>query len=156
MERINPYWDHRSEVTIRGGVLEVRKNPGWLVDRELVEMNEDRAKPLIAGRVIPANPFVFHARFFWKYQIPFRIFNPHIDAGWSQPEMVNTTQLQTSIRAKLGRVVLAILRRFLSQNARNHSINLLDLLQCPACHSSELRREQDVLSVMVAAKSTRS
>lgn len=25
MERINPYWDHRSEVTVRNGVLEVRK-----------------------------------------------------------------------------------------------------------------------------------
>jgi SAM-dependent methyltransferase len=138
MERINPYWDHRSEVTVRDGILEVRKKPAWLVDSELVDLYEDRAKPLIAGDVIPSNPFVFHTRFFWKEQIPFRIVNPEVDSSWNQPEMAHTTQIHNSLRAKFGRFVLANVRRLLSQNSRNRSIDLFNLLQCPSCHSSSL------------------
>lgn len=143
MERINPYWDHRSEVTVRGGVLEVRKKSAWLVDPELVDLYEDRAKPLIAGDVIPSNPFVFHTRFFWKDQIPFRIVNPEVDSGWTQPEMAHTTQMHSSLRAKCGRHVLATVRRLLSQNARNRSINLADLLQCPRCFLPSPSRVDD-------------
>lgn len=142
MERINPYWDHRSEVTVRDGVLKIRKKGDWLVDRELVELYEDRAKPLIAGKVIPSDPFIFHTRFFWKDQIPFRVLNPEVNSGWTQPEMMHTTQMHMSLRAKLGRFILSNVRRFLSQNVRNQSIELEGLLQCPACSSTELKRQE--------------
>lgn len=145
MERVNPYWDHRSEVTVRGGVLEIRKKQGWLVDPVLVDLYEDRAKPLIAGDVIPSNPFVFHTRFFWKDQIPFRIVNPEVDSSWKEPEMAHTTQIHNSLRAKFGRFVLATTRSLLSQNARNRSINLMNMLQCPGCDSSQLTRTADEL-----------
>ena len=36
MERINPYWDHRSKVTVRDGVLEIRKKPSWCPNLGLV------------------------------------------------------------------------------------------------------------------------
>lgn len=139
MERINPYWDHRSEVTVRNGVLEVRKKPSWRPDEELVELYEERAKSLIAGAVIPSNPFVFHTRFFWTDQIPYRILNPEVDASWSPPEMSHTTQLQQSLRARLGRLGLATARVLLSQKKRNAQLQLSELLQCPACKSTELK-----------------
>jgi len=139
MERINPYWDHRSEVTVRHGVLEVRKKPSWRPDEELVELYEERAKSLIAGAVIPSNPFVFHTRFFWTDQIPYRILNPEVDASWSPPEMSHTTQLQQSLRARLGRLGLATARVLLSQKKRNAQLQLSELLQCPACKSTELK-----------------
>ncbi len=138
MERINPYWDHRSEVTVRNGVLEVRKKPAWRFDRELVELYDERAKGLIAGSVIPSNPFTFHTRFYWTDQIPYRIVNPEVDASWSPPEMSHTTQLQMSLRAKLGRWGLAMARALLSQRQRNSRVQLAGLLQCPSCHSTEL------------------
>ena len=138
MERINPYWDHRSEVTVRQGVLEVRKKTAWIPDRELVEMYEERAKPWIAGTTIPSHPFSFHTRFYWKNQIPFRIINPEDDANWATPKMNQTTQMQMSLRAKLGRLGLATARTLLSQKRRNRQIQLAALLQCPACNLSDL------------------
>lgn len=139
MERINPYWDHRSEVTVRQGVLEVRKKAAWIPDPELVEMYEEHAKALIAGSTIPAHPFSFHTRFYWKNHIPFRIINPEDDANWATPEINQTTQIQMSLRAKLGRLGLAIARKLLSQKRRNRQIQLAALLQCPACNSSDLK-----------------
>lgn len=143
MERINPYWDHRSEVTVRNGVLEVRKKPSWLPDCGLVELYEERAKRLIAGAVIPSNPFVFHTRFYWSDQIPFRVVNPEVDAAWSPPDLEHVSNVQTSLKAKLGRLGLALARRTLSQTRRNRRINLETLLRCPRCYSSKLTRGTD-------------
>lgn len=42
MERINPYKDHRLEVTVREQRLIIRKKPEWVYDPELVELYEDR------------------------------------------------------------------------------------------------------------------
>lgn len=145
MERINPYWDHRSEVTVRNGVLEVRKKPAWLVDQGLVDMYEDRAKSLIAGKVIPSNPFIFHTRFYWKDQIPFRIVNPEVDSSWAPPDFKHTTQLQSTVRAKLGRMGLTLVRALFSQKKRNQSIRLNDLLQCPACNSKNLNFGENLI-----------
>jgi SAM-dependent methyltransferase len=145
MERINPYWDHRSEVTVRNGVLEVRKKPAWLHDPGLVELYEERAKNLIAGSVIPSNPFTFHTRLYWTDQIPYRIVNPEVDANWTPPEMKLTTQVQMSLRAKLGRLGLATARALLSQKQRNSQIQLADLLQCPTCKSMELKFSDSVV-----------
>jgi len=145
MERINPYWDHRSEVTVRDGVLEVRKKPSWRPDPELVELYEAEAKDLIACSVIPSNPFIFHTRFYWTDQIPYRIVNPEVDASWSPPVMGHTTQIQVSLRAKWGRQGLALARSLLSQKKRNSQLQLQGLLQCPACKSMELMfRERSI------------
>ena len=146
MERINPYWDHRSEVTVRNGVLEVRKKSSWLPDPELVELYEERAKTVIAGAVIPSNPFTFHTRFYWSNEIPFRVVNPEVDASWSPPELEQTTHMQTSLRAKLGRLGLRVARNILSQTRRNRQISLETLLQCPCCHSPQLKRGENSLA----------
>ena len=142
MERINPYWDHRSEVTVRDGELLVRKKSAWQLDSELVELYEERAKNLIASSVIPSNPFTFHTRFYWTDHIPFRIVNPEVDASWEPPTVTQTTQIQMSLRAKIGRLGLAMARKLFSQRQRNKKIQLDKLLQCPTCKSTELRFSQ--------------
>jgi SAM-dependent methyltransferase len=152
MERINPYWDHRSEVTVRDGVLEVRKKSSWCPDSELVDLYEERAKGLIAGSVIPSNPFTFHTRFYWIDQIPFRVVNPEVNANWAPPKMKHTTQLQSSLRAKLGRLGLSIARRLLSQRKRNRKIKLVEILQCPACKSTKLKLNDSVVSCVGCGK----
>lgn len=138
MERINPYWDHRSEVTVRDGMLVVRKKPSWRLDPELVELYEYQAKDLIAASVIPSNPFIFHTRFYWSDKIPFRILNPEVDAEWEPPVTKKTTQIQMLWRARLGRLGLTMARLLLSQKQRNSQLQLQDLLQCPACKSTQL------------------
>lgn len=146
MERINPYWDHRSEVTIRNGCLRIKKKAGWMADPEVVELYEARAKPYIAGKVIPSNPFLFHTRFYWKDSISFEILNPDVSSDWPAPDIRSTTKVGMSLRARLGRLGLAVARALFSQTKRNKSINLLDLLQCPICRSTRLRASHDKVS----------
>ena len=138
MERVNPYWDHRSEVTVRNDILEIRKKSVWKIDPNLVELYESRAKDLIAGAVIPNSPFTFHTRFYWTGKIPYRIINPEVDASWPSPEIPSTTRLPLSLRARLGRWVLTIARALLSQRQRNKQLQLVALLQCPFCRSTSL------------------
>ena len=146
MERINPYWDHRSEITVRNGVLEVRKKKEWKIDDELVEMYEDRVKKIIAGQVISSEPFIFHTRFFWQEKIHYHIVNPETDSSWPAPHIDNTTHLQSSVRAKLGRTGLAAARLMLSQKQRNQSIKLNELLQCPNCSSLNLIWNEQIIN----------
>lgn len=152
MERINPYWDHRSEVRVHGGVLEIRKKPSWKPDSELVELYEQRSKGLIAGSVIPSNPFVFHTRFYWKDHIPYRILNPEVDANWTPPLMEQTTQLHRSLRAKFGRLVLATARSLFSQKKRNRRLQLAKYLRCPSCKSNELKLIDSSLACLGCGK----
>lgn len=138
MERINPYWDHRSEVTVRNGILCIRKKSAWNIDPQLVELYEDRSKKIIAEKVIPSNPFEFHTRFFWKNSISYKIINPEVSSTWTPPGFENTTAISTSLRARLARLVLRGVRAIFSQNARNKELDLHQLLICPKCSSSDL------------------
>jgi len=54
--------------------------------------------------------------------------------------MKQTTKLQTSSRAKFGRLGLTLARAaWLSQNKRNRQLQLDSLLQCLDCKSIELK-----------------
>jgi SAM-dependent methyltransferase len=143
MERINPYWDHRSEVTVRDGQLLIRKKNDWNIDSDLVDLYEHTAKKIIAQKTIVNEPFTFHTRYFWNDKIPYKILNPDTDSSWPAPEFSQTTNLSTSMRAKIGRFVLYLARIFLSQNKRNREINLHALLICPSCKSQHLAFEKE-------------
>jgi SAM-dependent methyltransferase len=138
MERINPYKDHRAEITVRDGRLVIRKKGDWVVDRELVELYADRANGPIARELIPSRPFSFHVRYYWEDHIDFRILNPEVDAGWPAPADASTPPPVPSNgwREPLRR----LLRHTLSQTARNRRIDLAGLLACPDCHSAVVRR----------------
>lgn len=138
MERINPYWDHRSEVTVRDGTLIIKKKLHWKIDDELVDLYEERAKNIIAVKTIPQNPFEFHTRFYWENSISYLIVNDEVDSSWGPPSFSHTTSVSTSLRSKLGRIVLVITRRLFSQNNRNAKLNIESLLICPSCKSCKL------------------
>lgn len=140
MERVNPYHDHRLEITSREGTLVIRKKPDWRADPELVELYEHRAKPLVAGRLIPAHPFEFHIRFYWESRIGFAVLNPDVRADWQAPQsgsIGHGTPMRTGWRG----VAMNALRAALSQTRRNKGINLTALLQCPSCGSLEISRQ---------------
>lgn len=139
MERINPYWDHRSEVTVRDGVLLIRKKSSWKVDGELVSLYEENAKEIIAKKTIPQNPFAFHTRFYWQGKIPYEILNPKTDSSWEPPTFPYTTTVSKTFRSKIGRIGLDISRKLFSQNKRNAKIPIKELLICPSCKSEDLR-----------------
>lgn len=143
MERINPYWDHRSEVTVRDNKLRIRKKSDWKIDSELVDLYEFSAKKIIAQKTIVNEPFVFHTRFFWKNEISCNIINPEIDSSWRAPEFTHSTNVSNSLRARVGRVILYLVRLVFSQNGRNKKIDLKSLLICPACSSQSLVHQQN-------------
>ena len=137
MERINPYHDHRLEITTREGSLVIRKKPGWRADPEIVELYEDRAKPLVAGHLIPTHPFEFHVRHYWESHIAFTVLNPEVRADWQPPEGTSAghgTPLRTGWRG----MALNALRATLSQSRRNKGIQLKELMRCPGCGSNAL------------------
>ena len=138
MERINPYWDHRSEVTVKDGNLIIKKKSNWKIDDDLVDLYEERAKNIIAVKTIPQNPFEFHTRFYWENSISYSIVNDEVDSSWEPPSFSHTTSVSTSLRSKLGRIVLGVTRKLFSQNKTNAKLKIESLLICPLCKSSKL------------------
>lgn len=142
MERTNPYRDHRLEVTVRNEALVIRKKAAWLVDDDLVELYEAAAKRHLTRETIPSHPFDFHVRYYWSKEINFSVQNPEVDAAWEPPASVTdlcSSQSSFGWRTRL----MAMLRRLLSQGARNRQIDLRVLLRCPSCGGDHLHWEND-------------
>lgn len=141
MERINPYKDHRLEITLRDDRLLIRKKAYWIYDSDLVELYEKRAKEIIACETIPRHAAEFHMRYFWKDKIKFTVVNPEVDASWAPPSTDSNAPPQLGIKAKLRLVILGMIRRWFSQGGRNAKLDILPLMICPNCHSEQLERK---------------
>lgn len=141
MERINPYKDHRLEVTVRDECLIIRKKPSWVYDEELVELYEKRAKAIISRETIPQHAAEFHMRYFWQDEIKFSIVNPEVDAAWVPPSpSLDAAPRRLGVKAKLRLMLLNIIRGWFSQGSRNAKLDILPLMRCPKCHSEHLVR----------------
>lgn len=139
MERLNPYLDHRLEITVRENRLIIRKKTAWQVDPALVELYGNRANTIIAGKSIPSFPFEFHVRHYWSDRIEREIVNPEDDASWSAPESdLQASNRKPSLRAMFQSIVLQQIRRFFSQNRRNRNLDITTLLQCPTCGQGDI------------------
>lgn len=146
MERINPYPDHRLEITVRNGKLVIRKKKAWQVDPELVEIYEDRVKQVVTRHVIPSHPFDFHVRYYWADKIDYEVVNPEVDIFVSDAEQPNTRLLQkASIRSKVQALLLKAIRNLFSQHTQNRQIDLIKLLQCTNCRHDVLVRKDETL-----------
>ena len=143
MERINPYRDHRLEVTVRDGELVIRKKTAWRADPETVELYEHRAKPLMTRKVMPRHPEEFHVRYYWRDRIRWKVLNPAADAGWAPPASESKVEFRRNI---LRRTATEAMQWLFSQRKRNRSLDILSLLRCAACLKGGLRREPDGLA----------
>lgn len=148
MERLNPYLDHRLEITERDNRLVIRKKKAWRTDPELVELYEQGAHKVIAGKVIPLHPFEFHVRHYWTGRIRYDIVNENDDASWPAPHS-NSPLGETSFRAKLQANVLYLIRRLFSQNKRNRILDVVALLRCPECQQGSLSQDDGRLRCAV-------
>ncbi len=138
MERVNPYHDHRLEVTVRKNQLLIRKKSHWCMDNELVELYEQRAKPWIACDTIPKHPFDFHVRFYWFKKIDHEILNSEVNADWQPPE-IPVIPFPSNNRVR--KVLVDILRYLFSQSKRNKGLDLISLMQCTSCKNEVLNHE---------------
>lgn len=137
MERLNPYRDHRLEITVRDETLVIRKKASWQADAELAELYEANAKKYIAGEAIPKHPFAFHVRYYWRGAIRARVLNPEVDANWQAPAGAQAAPAP-NFRARINARVLTLARALLSQRSRNRTLKLDSLLACPSCRSVDL------------------
>ena len=141
MERINPYKDHRLEVTVRDDGLVIRKKPAWICDADLVELYEKRAKAIITSETIPQHADEFHMRFYWQDAIKYKVINPEIDATWVPPSAsLAPPSTQRGVKNKLRLLLLNLIRKQFSQSSRNAKLDILPLMRCPKCHSEDLAR----------------
>jgi len=147
MERINPYPDHRLEITVRKDKLKIRKKSAWEEDADLVELYEDRAKTIVTSEVIPGHPFDFHVRYYWQNNIEFEIINPETGSMLEKPATQHAVAVpQPTLKGRVQGKILAVVRRLFSQHRRNAGIDLISLLRCNHClQNSELRKENDEL-----------
>jgi SAM-dependent methyltransferase len=136
MERLNPYKDHRLEITERFGELLIRKKSYWTTDSELVELYESKVKEIITKDVIPNNAEAFHVRFYWEDNINHKVLNPLVDCIWVPTDLDSDAQKKKrDIVYHLRNLILIIIRKLFSQNKRNKNLDILSLLRCKYCHS---------------------
>jgi SAM-dependent methyltransferase len=141
MERINPYKDHRLEVTVRDESLVIRKKPAWIYDADLVELYEERAKAVITRETIPQHAAEFHIRYFWQDTIKFNIVNPEVDATWTPPSpSLDTPRRGLSIKGKFRLLLLSFIRALFSQGSRNAKLDIFHLMRCPKCYSENIEQ----------------
>jgi SAM-dependent methyltransferase len=150
MERINPYKDHRLEVTVRNNGLVIRKKPQWIVDNELVELYEQRAKIRVTCNLMPEYPEDFHMRYYWNDKIDYVVLNPEVDATWQTESSIHPKQSLSAlarVKSDLRQIWLGSLRWIFSQRSRNSKIDLLPLLRCPSCDASQFvgRKSESVV-----------
>lgn len=141
MERINPYKDHRLEVTVRESGLVIRKKPAWVYDAGLVELYEKRAKTIITSETIPQHAAEFHMRYYWQDSIKFKVINPEVDATWAPPTAsFDSIPAKLDIKSKIRLLFLNLIRKSFSQSNRNAKLDILPLMRCPKCYLEDLER----------------
>ena len=137
LERLNPYRDHRLEITERDGKLIIRRKPNWKPDSELVELYEHAAKEVITRDVIPARPQKFHVRYFWEGGIDYKIENPGTSIGWDAPQEDDSARER---RLRIRRLLRSVVRYLLSQRRRNREMCIDSMLRCSRCYG-ELKKQ---------------
>jgi uncharacterized protein YbaR (Trm112 family) len=154
-ERINPLLDHHLEITQRDGRLLIRKKAAPVVDDNLVELYEHRAKRYMTRELFVGHPFAFHVRYYWRGKIDFVVVNPEIDAAWSAQESqapVFDTSLQgSSVRGRLQGAALNLLQRV--NRGHRHRVDLHELLRCPACMNEKLVFEPEQILCSACSRS---
>lgn len=138
LERLNPYRDHRLEVTLRNEQLLIRKKRNWIHDPDVVDLYENRVKSILTRKLIPQNPFNFHVRYLWDQEINFFIINPDDDAAWASVYTESSVTVNANFKTKIKDYLLGFLRYIFSQRSRNKKIDISTLLRCPTCHESML------------------
>lgn len=149
-ERLNPYKDHRLEITSKNNQLVILRKKGWIQDHELVDLYENRISTLFAEKLIPENPFYFHVRYYWENTIDFEVLNEDDAISW-EPESVVTNSVSTgeipkdkmSFKKLIHQSLLFVFRFCFSQQERNKNLNIFDMLICPECKSESLLKESD-------------
>lgn len=140
-ERVNPYTDHRFEVTDRMATLRIRPKRAWREDPDVVELYEAKVKRSLRWlRFLRRDAFSFHVRYYWSRNQGGIRYDLSEQAGPREPIEGGGEGLSTSEPATRSwrRLAVRAARGVFSQRARNASLQLLSLLRCPHCNAEHL------------------
>lgn len=140
MERVIPYNDHRLEIYSEDNKLKILKKSSANVDPELHHLFLNQPNRVFSRFLISKKPFDFHVRFYWQDQIYFEVQNPHVDINWT-PLSVSYSQkdLSTKISSISRSFLLRVIRFVFSQNFRNRTLNLENVLFCRNCSRTSFK-----------------
>ena len=140
MERLTHYGFHRLEITDKNGELIIRKKKNYIQDEEVVGLFHNKARPIFPNWA-SRYPFHFHVRYYWERKsrgIHYKVLNPDCKSDWEAPQLMpDANPSRPPLVALLKQQALKVARRLFSQRARNKSIDLTSLLQCPDCHAKK-------------------
>jgi len=141
-EKMCAFIYHRLEVSNVNGKLLIRKKVSWKPE-EIALLWDNKlthSKPL--HDFLVSNPDLNHMRFYWEDSIDFEIVNAEEPASWEYPlevlEILENRPPEKTIKSQIRDIYLTARRWLYSQNSRNKTINVYDLLACPNCFSSQL------------------
>lgn len=148
MERLTHYNFHKLEITDKNGELIITKKKDYIHDPDTVALFHNKVRsifPYWASRF----PFKFHVRYYWSQDtggIKYRITNPEVHLNWECPAVdanpiTDLKDQTTSLKAKVFRFALGMARTFLSQSKRNSKLDVLSLMKCTNCQSTQLKLE---------------
>lgn len=140
MERVNPYKDHRLEITLRDGKLIIFKKKNWVEDQYLFDLYEHRVKRIMTAELMPNRPFDFHVRYYWQDRIEYEIVNPEMNCDWKAPT-ADVRVVDLNLIQKFKGYVRNKLQGFYVQTKRNKFVDVMPLLQCPHCYAPNFQKE---------------
>lgn len=139
MERLTHYGFHRLEITDADNTLIIRKKKNHIHDREISNLF-DKSRSIFPEWV-QKHPFQFHVRYYWNKNeggIKYNVINPEYKFDWDLLVEKNAVKDKFRMGAFIKTKILALIRKFFSQNKRNKKINILDLMICSKCKNSDL------------------
>ncbi len=141
-ERLACYLDHRLEITDIDNELIIRKKKNYIQDEEVEKLFANKFKSVF-GKIVAKYPFKFNVRYYWSKDtggIKYKIVNPEYKFDWESPITEKVDRKPTFI-ATIKQNILKLARKFLSQDERNKSINLYNIIMCPKCKSSKFTKK---------------
>ena len=136
MERLNPYKHHKLEVTVRNNRLLIRKKHSWLHDPELVELYENKAKPLFIEKLIKKHPDSFFVRYYWTDKISYEILEHNSLKHFEEfdDQSLQDKKINSSLMVKSFSVIKSLLAKLYRVYSR--PLDLTKVLKCSQCSST--------------------
>jgi SAM-dependent methyltransferase/uncharacterized protein YbaR (Trm112 family) len=137
-ERLANYLDHRLEITDIDSKLIIRKKKNYIQDQEIHDLVHNKVSEVFE-EIVSKYPFRFNVRYYWSRDnggIKYEILNPNYEFDWDPP-LTTKSESSATLMAIIKGGLLKLFRKYLSQNKRNKSVDLLDIIMCPNCRKSE-------------------
>lgn len=139
-ERVCSYPIHRLEIREENNQLVIYKKTSSVEDKYLNELFSNKASKVFP-ELVSKKPFNFHIRYYWSKDdggIKYKILNPDYKFDWDLPNVGKEEMSAISLKNKIRKILIFLIRKLFSQNRRNGNIDLSGYLKCIKCGNDKL------------------